>query len=158
MPDQLSLIRVVILRKTGKLSRFSDVMEHRCRQKQIPIQERVIVRKIVAEPHHTECVLQKTAHKSVMNRLRRRGNLEGMNEFLVVHKQLDDQLPQMRLLDLIGKTNHLIPHLLAVFLGYRYIFRRIIFSLAAPAGSLDIQLVLLLIDRDLSDNVHIIHL
>ena len=133
-------------------------MEHCRRQKQIPVQERIIVRKIVAEPHHAECVLQKTAHKAVVNRLRRRGNLEGMNEFLVIHKQLDDQLAQMRLLDLVGKADHLIPHFLAIFFGYRYIFRRIIFSLTAPAGSLDVQLILFLIDRDLSDDVHIVHL
>ena len=66
MAQQLSGIRVIILRKCGKLLRLSDIMENCRSQQQIPIQDRIMIRKIIAKLYHAERMLQKASHKSVM--------------------------------------------------------------------------------------------
>ena len=72
MTEQLSIICIIVFRKAGYLLELSDIMKQRCRKEQIPLQIRVLFYIKIAELYNTKRVLQQSAYKSVMYRLRRR--------------------------------------------------------------------------------------
>ena len=53
MSEKLSVIRIIIGRECRKFLCLSDIMEHRCCQKKIAVDQRILFAEIVAHLHDT---------------------------------------------------------------------------------------------------------
>ena len=92
VPQELSIIRVIIGREGRELLHLSDVMAHGCRKKKVSFQDGICRAIIITELCHAQGMLQKTADKSMMNGLRRRGILKGFYKALILYKKAFQEL------------------------------------------------------------------
>ena len=86
MPQQLAVIRIIILRETGQFLCLTDVMENGCCQQQIPVELRIVGSIIITKLCHAQGMLQKSAHKSMMDAFCSGVELECLCKGRAVHK------------------------------------------------------------------------
>ena len=69
MPDELTLVRIIIVRERGQFSCLTDIMAHRRGKKQVPVQDRICSGKIFAHAEDAQRMLQKSSREPMVHRL-----------------------------------------------------------------------------------------
>ena len=87
MAEKLAVVGILVDGKIRKLIDLADIVKHRGRDEQVPVDIRIALGKEIAEARDREGVLQKTADEAVMNRLGRRVGAELDDELTVVDKE-----------------------------------------------------------------------
>ena len=67
MAKEIAGIRIVVLRESGQLFEFTNVMEHGSRQQQVPVQNRICLGKIVTVSGDADSMLQKSSHEAMVH-------------------------------------------------------------------------------------------
>ena len=87
MPQELPIIRIIVLWEQRKLLCLSNIMAERSRNQKISLQNRICAAEIFAHSGHAERMLQKATHKAMVYRLRCGRRAESLNKSLVLHKK-----------------------------------------------------------------------
>ena len=155
MPEQLAVIRIIILRKIRDFLQLSHIMESRSRQQQVPVQIGILPAVIVAEPYNAQRMLQQSAHKAVMNGFRGGMFLEclrkGFASEILVDQHLKPGIPHR------SQEVHQFPvHFILVSGADGKIILRLVFAGFRHPHSLDIKLKVSLEACHISHNIDII--
>ena len=155
MPEQLSVIGVVIGRKIRDFLQLSHIMKCGCRDEKVMVQVRIRRAEKLAHLHHTQRMLTQASDKAVMNRLCRGVPAKRLLKRRIV-EILIDQGPEPLVLYAAQNLLQLSIHRGCVILTDRQIVLGTVFTRPGDPYALDIQLQVILKGRHLADNIDIV--
>ena len=96
--QQLALGGVSERARIREFADLADVVQERSRQQQVPVHQRIIAHRQVADTAQRDHVFEQAADEGVVQGFRRGGIAVAASDLRIGHEDLD-QRPQMRLLD-----------------------------------------------------------
>ena len=155
--QELSVVGVVVFREAGELLRFSDVMAERRGDQQIPFQDGIGPAEIFAQLRYAQGVLQKAAHKAVVDGLGGGGHAEGADEFLVLHEEAFQQFFQKAVFRAADEAEKLLVHAVDAFAADGEVVGGVVFALTADADAFYIDLERALEADHVAVHLYVIH-
>ena len=139
VPQKLSVVGVVVLRKGRDFLQLADIVKCGCRDQQVMVEVRILRTEKFAHGDNRQGVLKEPADKAVVDRLGGRVLHEGSLEVLIP-EIFGDELLQPGVLHALERSHELLVHLFRILLADREIIRSLVFIRRCGAGALDVQL------------------
>jgi len=156
--DELALLGVVVLGEGGELADLADVVEKGDADEEVALEEGIALAVEVAELGDAEGVLTEAADKAMVDGFGGGGHLEGLDEFLILHKEHFQESVEVGIFDGVHELQDGLEHVVDAALGDGQVVGGVVFALVAESGPADVELEVSLVGDDLSGDFHVVHL